>query len=504
MTTAPPRSTPLAAARALTAREPWWQAPRVLVPALLVLCLATRLGFLMALPWCAEDAYITFRYARNWAEGLGPVYNVGEREWGFTSALWTSVLAAAARAGLPSEGTARAVLVACDLVTLVLGWRLLAAHTRLGAFGFGLFFALSPRLAQMPSTGLESSLVVALLLAAASLARSRAGGALNGLLALSRPEGAAMSVLLAARLTARQRVVWLAVASLQAGFALWFGRLVPSSVSSKATVYGIQPSGGAHWFEWLVPGMTPQTHDGEALAPLAMVLLAGLIAMVVRWRRPSQASLDAPLPLLVACGALTLAGYAVLGVPWFFWYAPAPMVAIALGAFLGLGASGVLRWTIGPLALYLGLALVNVTPRVVALQRVDVGVFAGIGQTLRDDAAGRDAAVLLEPIGLIGWQSRLRVVDEVGLVTPWVAEERAKGDGWYARVIERARPEYLVIRRDWLEGGVAWAGIGAPFASQQQRDRTMAGYEVVRRRSGPITVGAGRLLVLRAVTRTPH
>jgi hypothetical protein len=230
-----------------------------------------------------------------------------------------------------------------------------------------------------------------------------------------------------------------------------------------------------------------------------MLLLTGVVAMAARWRQPGQARLDAPLPLLFACGALTLAGYAVLGVPWFFWYAPAPMVAIALGAFLGLGVSGVLRWAIGPLVLFLALALANVTPRVVALQRVDVGVFAGIGRTLRDEAAGRDAAVLLEPIGMIGWESGLRVVDEVGLVTPWVAEERAKGDGWYARVIERARPEFVVIRRDWLEGGAAWAGIGAPFASELQRERTMTRYEIVRRRSGPITVGAGRLLLLREV-----
>src|SRR6185436_20994569 len=101
---------------------------------------------------------------------------------------------------------------------LVFAWRLLRERSRLGAIAFGAFFALWPRLAQMPASGLESSLVTCLLLAVASLGRTRWGGALNGLLALSRPEGALMSAILAWRLNARQRFVWLGVAALQGGF----------------------------------------------------------------------------------------------------------------------------------------------------------------------------------------------------------------------------------------------------------------------------------------------
>jgi len=78
-----------------------------------------------------------------------------------------------------------------------------------------------------------------------------------------------------------------------------------------------------------------------------------------------------------------------------------------------------------------------------------------------------------------------------------LAEERTKGDGWYARVVARTRPDYLVIRQNWLEGGVAWAGVGAPFRSREQRDSTLAGYQIVRRRAGELTSGAGRLQILR-------
>ena len=41
-----------------------------------------------------DDAYITFRYARNFAEGRGLVYNPGERIEGYTNFAWTVMVAA--------------------------------------------------------------------------------------------------------------------------------------------------------------------------------------------------------------------------------------------------------------------------------------------------------------------------------------------------------------------------------------------------------------------------
>jgi hypothetical protein len=195
------------------------------------------------------------------------------------------------------------------------------------------------------------------------------------------------------------------------------------------------------WLEWLIPGLPPQTHDGVALAPVAILLLTGLVAVVARWRRPVQAALDAPLPLVFACGLLTIFGYMMLGVPWFFWYAPAPMAAILLAVFLGLATSGVLRWAFAPLALFLVL---------MDDHRSGYGRYQTRRRSDRRhrprsrDAHGRRATVMLEPVGIIGSLSGLGVIDEVGLVTPWVAEGRAKGSGWYARVIVHARPGHRV------------------------------------------------------------
>lgn len=41
----------------------------------------------------ADDAYISFRYLDNWLNGLGLVYNPGERVEGYTNFLWIVLLA---------------------------------------------------------------------------------------------------------------------------------------------------------------------------------------------------------------------------------------------------------------------------------------------------------------------------------------------------------------------------------------------------------------------------
>ena len=46
-----------------------------------------------------DDAFISYRYALNWAEGHGPVFNVGERVEGYTNFLLVAFLALCSRLG---------------------------------------------------------------------------------------------------------------------------------------------------------------------------------------------------------------------------------------------------------------------------------------------------------------------------------------------------------------------------------------------------------------------
>src|SRR5262245_54915599 len=73
--------------------------PRAPYLAPLLTLLATRLWMARAVHAANEDAYITFRYAANWAAGMGPVFNPGEHVLGFSSPLWTALIALGIRFG---------------------------------------------------------------------------------------------------------------------------------------------------------------------------------------------------------------------------------------------------------------------------------------------------------------------------------------------------------------------------------------------------------------------
>ena len=69
--------------------------------------------------WLADDAFISFRYARNFARGDGLVFNVGEWVEGYTNFLWTALLGVLGRAGvdIPYAGLFGCLL--CFALTLV-------------------------------------------------------------------------------------------------------------------------------------------------------------------------------------------------------------------------------------------------------------------------------------------------------------------------------------------------------------------------------------------------
>jgi arabinofuranosyltransferase len=66
-----------------------------------------------------DDAYISARYARNFAEGNGLVYNIGERVEGFTNLAWTLFLAASIRVGLDPLRAASYLDLSFALASLV-------------------------------------------------------------------------------------------------------------------------------------------------------------------------------------------------------------------------------------------------------------------------------------------------------------------------------------------------------------------------------------------------
>ena len=79
-----------------------------------------------------DDAFISFRYARNLVEGHGLVWNPGEAVEGYTNFLWVLLMAAGIGAGVEPERLSVGIGIASGLGVLALvlarnvtryGWR---------------------------------------------------------------------------------------------------------------------------------------------------------------------------------------------------------------------------------------------------------------------------------------------------------------------------------------------------------------------------------------------
>ena len=123
--------------------------------ALVFLVLAWHQDFL------CDDAFISFRYARNWAQGLGLVFNPGESPpvEGYSNFLWVALLTPLSAAGLDLGTCARVLSSLCGLALVV--WVPLHARRRLELDGLGtlataLFFASLPCTALWATGGLAT------------------------------------------------------------------------------------------------------------------------------------------------------------------------------------------------------------------------------------------------------------------------------------------------------------------------------------------------------------
>ncbi len=71
-----------------------------------------------------DDAYITLRYARNLADGVGPVWNAGERVEGYTNFLWMVLLAAMHVAGMDLVTASLVLAYVASFACLLFVWRI--------------------------------------------------------------------------------------------------------------------------------------------------------------------------------------------------------------------------------------------------------------------------------------------------------------------------------------------------------------------------------------------
>ncbi len=155
--------------------------------------------YLKALAWdVVDDAYISFRYARNLMEGHGLVFNIAEKVEGYTNFLWTVLLAPPIGLGIPPTPIAVLGGLAFSGITL---WLVYWLGRRMGGMWVGaiatLFLALDGSFALWSVGGMETPMFTCLVLVGTAAyfreqsdpCRWPLSGLFFALAAMTRPEG---------------------------------------------------------------------------------------------------------------------------------------------------------------------------------------------------------------------------------------------------------------------------------------------------------------------------
>jgi hypothetical protein len=420
---------------------------------------ATRYGY--------DDAYVTYRYARNLAHGLGFVFNPGQPAvLGTSTPLYALILALGARLGAPIPALSIVLGTLATAVTLALLVRLAARMGRPAAgVAAALVWSLSPfsyRYVEGMETPLYMALIVGALWAALEGRRSLPL-TLGALAALTRPDGLAVPAVVAGLVLIERRWSWraaLPAAVLLLAWIAWatarFGSPIPVSGLAKGAlpdaISGRFSLASSQFLELLWPllGLA-----GVRWLPAAPVVLALALAACLLALRPARG------PRLVAAWiALYFAGLSVLRLPDFSWYY-APM-ALPLALLFWMGVESLIgrgrpAWA-EPVTLLAGLLVGGLT----LLLPVPIGFFdtrpaqLEAGAWLKEHAAPGSTLAAYE-IGMVSYASGLTTIDLLGLTEPAAQPHLARGD--YAWAIRERRPTYVFTNQP-----SAWPVTAAIFA----------------------------------------
>ncbi|MEU3274051.1 hypothetical protein ABZ639_24705 [Saccharomonospora sp. NPDC006951] len=310
----------------------------------------------------ADEAYLTFRYASNVADGYGPVFNPGERVEGYSSFLWL-VLVALTRAAFGGDETtivvgASVIGVLCALGAVyaanVLANRIVATQGGRAVPALGVAAAVltagASSLAVYGASGVETSLFVLLVLSvciALTSDRPVVAGVLAAFAVMTRPEGTFVALVV---------LLWLLFAVVRRsatgwaplGYALGAAVLLVPWMVWRVTYYGhlvsnaVELAGRTDTGTRLASGWDYVA--GFATGYLALVLLAVLtVGYLLANRRaespPAAKAASLVWLLLALAGAQTVAVLFAGGesLPGWRLLAPVPpLIAVAVTAAYGL------------------------------------------------------------------------------------------------------------------------------------------------------------------------
>jgi hypothetical protein len=422
-----------------------------------------------------DDAYITYRYADHFRQGLGLVYNPDQWVLGTTTPLFTLILGIIGLFVNDLEWLGYYFGLAAWLVTawmtLVLFWELERPWTAITA---AVFVALQPAI--LISLGMETPLVLALMVSSAWAwlsGRWRLAIILLAALILTRQDGALWATFLGLEIWRRQQRLPWREAMLTTLFvspwliyAQWrYGSFLPNSASAKIGQTNSMPVGDQNsflisfWESW---------SNNLSLAASILVGLLLLCSLVLIWYRARE------LGCLAGWLIAYVAVYTGLNVASFPWYFTLPitvatfLLALPIGYLLGehglddppgqalkLGKSRYYSVVTGTICVLIILG--SNWQRLVTIQQTAA---PGYNPDYRPAAlwlaenTPPEAQITTIEIGVIGYFSQRPILDTMGLVSPEMTNHLL---GWGETLVYATQtfwPDYAVIVSntawDWM------------------------------------------------------
>jgi arabinofuranosyltransferase len=441
-----------------------------------------------------DDSLIYLRYLRNFFEGHGLTYNVGDRFNGLTSPLYSYLLILAN----PVIGNLQHTTILLSFVFLsaaaITGAHLVAngkyeqTLCALSVVSFNYFYN---------TLGMETALFLFLTALALILYRREQFfglGAVLGLLFLTRTEGVFLGAVvlgdyfLKTKKLPHVKYFVVPVILLAANFLFnyfYYGAFLPATGSAKL---GQGKSG--LWGEGLIflhVDYMKEAFFGSSLRMMGFMVLAGLIGL--------GSSLNKKIVWLILSYSLLLgAFYVFLLIPNYHWYYAPFFFFWTL--FVGVGAWKVLNFTFvrayeSPVFLALFLAVFLATADFSQssfdrskIERGPLPAYQDIGNWLKNNTAA-NAVIATVEIGTIGWYSDRYIIDILGLTNRYNADYIAHKDvySW----LSKYSPDYIMVHEP------LWsfeAGVNCLLETQAYVPVTsfnFPGYSLIKRNDTPQT-----------------
>ena len=410
-----------------------------------------------------DDPFITYRYARNLAQGAGFIYNPGERVLSTSTPLFTLLLAA----GFPLWPNLPHLANLIGAFSLGLGGFFL---WNLGCtWGMGLerwaLLLLYPTFPLVTGTlGSETPLYLALCLGAfAAYARENQllAAALSALAVLTRLDGVLIPIVLSFYHVLKKHRLpsWKAVAIFGCLTLPWFvfawiyfGHPLPITLFTK------HHQGSLAVSQHFLPGIMTITgwYAKNLYFQLEIVLSIIGLAFVIWWKRQW-------LPLLAWTAVYSLA-YQTLGVSRYFWYyaplIPVFIILVTLGlAFLThIKDSPLLSVRLPALENFSRLSLIAISMLLVFSQAqaswlardqnsLIFPFYRSIGEWLNANTPP-DARIGMLEVGIIGYYAQRPVIDFAGLIQPDVAAQMNPSTTYQDAALwamQQYQPEYIAL-----------------------------------------------------------